>query len=73
MKAGGFVNGIRLLREAKKNGMQTMIGCMVETTLGLELAYIVAQITDYADLDSFMLLKNENYQILKEQNGFISY
>ena len=35
MKAGSYMNGIRLLTEARKRGMKTMIGCMVETTLGI--------------------------------------
>src|SRR6185436_4179969 len=38
MKAGGYLNGIKLLKEAKKAGMKTMIGCMVETTLGISSA-----------------------------------
>ena len=69
MKAGGFMNGIRLLKEAKKNGMQTMIGCMVETTLGISSAMRLCSLADYADLDSFILIRNEPYSLVRETNG----
>jgi L-alanine-DL-glutamate epimerase-like enolase superfamily enzyme len=69
MKAGGYLNGIRLLKEAKKNNMQTMIGCMVETTLGISSAMNLCSMTDYVDLDSFLLVKNEPYKLAEEKEG----
>ncbi len=69
MKAGGYLNGIRLLREAKKQNMQTMIGCMVETTLGISSGLNLCSLADYADLDSFLLVKNEPYHRIEERNG----
>ncbi len=69
MKAGGYYNGIRLLREAKENNMQTMIGCMVETTLGISSAMNLSSLADYVDLDSFLLLKKEPFGLVEETNG----
>ena len=69
MKAGGFLNGIRLLKEARKSGMQTMIGCMVETTLGISSAMRLCSLVDYADLDSFIYIRNEPFSLVKEYNG----
>ena len=69
MKAGGFMNGIRLLKEARNSGMRTMIGCMVETTLGISSAMRLCSLVDYADLDSFILVRNEPFGLVKEQNG----
>jgi L-alanine-DL-glutamate epimerase-like enolase superfamily enzyme len=69
MKAGGFLNGIRLLQESRKHGLKTMIGCMVETTLGISSAMRLCSLADYADLDSFLLIKNEPYGLVKEKNG----
>ncbi len=71
MKAGGYLNGIRLLNEAKARGMQTMVGCMVETTLGMSGAWALCGITDYADLDGYMVIKNEPFGLLKEENGLV--
>jgi len=73
MKAGGYLNGIRLLREAKANNMKTMIGCMVETSLGISSAMHLCSLADYADLDSFLLLKNEPYNLIKENKGELKF
>jgi len=72
MKAGGFLNGIRLLREAKSHGLKTMIGCMVETGLGISSGYYLSSLADYLDLDSFLMLKNDPYPYLNEKDGILS-
>ncbi len=69
MKAGGYLNAIRLLQQAKEQNMQTMIGCMVETTLGISSAMNLCALADYADLDSFLLVKNEPYEKIEEREG----
>jgi L-alanine-DL-glutamate epimerase-like enolase superfamily enzyme len=73
MKAGGYLNGIRLLKEAKKLNMQTMIGCMVETTLGISSAMNLGSLADYKDLDSFLLVKSEPYGLAREESGSLSF
>ncbi|MFA9214820.1 MAG: dipeptide epimerase [Candidatus Methylacidiphilales bacterium] len=69
MKAGGYLNGLRLIHEAKKYGFKTMVGCMVETTLGMSGAYAFTGLTNFSDLDGYMLINNEPYQLLVEENG----
>jgi L-alanine-DL-glutamate epimerase-like enolase superfamily enzyme len=69
MKAGSFVNGIRMINEAKQRNLQTMVGCMVETTLGIQGAFYLAALTDYADLDGCLIVADEPYHLLKESNG----
>jgi L-Ala-D/L-Glu epimerase len=71
MKAGGYIRGKEILQDARKNSMQTMIGCMVETTLGISSALNLCALADYADLDSFMLVKDEPFQLLTENQGTI--
>ena len=71
MKAGGYVNGLRLLKEARQHQMKTMIGCMVETTLGISSAMNLCAMTDYADLDSFIILKEEPFGLIKEEAGIL--
>jgi L-alanine-DL-glutamate epimerase-like enolase superfamily enzyme len=73
MKAGGYLNGIALLREAHKAGLKTMIGCMVETTLGIQSAMRLSSLADYIDLDSFLLIKNEPFGLVKENNGKLEF
>jgi L-alanine-DL-glutamate epimerase-like enolase superfamily enzyme len=72
MKAGGYLNGIRILNEAKNRNMKTMIGCMVETTLGISSAMYLCAGVDYVDLDGFLIVKNEPYKLLAENNGVLS-
>jgi L-alanine-DL-glutamate epimerase-like enolase superfamily enzyme len=69
MKAGGYMNGIRLLNEAKQHNLQTMIGCMVETTLAISSAMNLAALADYLDLDSFLVVKNESFGLVTEESG----
>ena len=71
MKAGGYINAIRLLKEAQAQKMKTMIGCMVETTLGISSGLNLCSLTDYADLDSFLAVKNEPFGLVKENGGIL--
>lgn len=72
MKAGGYLNGLRLIYEAKKHGFKTMVGCMVETTLGMSGAYAFSGLCNLVDLDGYMLIKNEPFNLLSEKNGEIT-
>lgn len=69
MKAGSYRNAIFLLREAKRIGMSTMIGCMVETSLAISCGMRLTSLCDYADLDSFLLVRNEPFGLIKEEEG----
>ncbi len=72
MKAGGYMNAMRQLNEAKANNMKTMIGCMVETTLAISSGLNLCSLADYADLDSFLVVKNEPYGLVKEEKGILA-
>jgi L-alanine-DL-glutamate epimerase-like enolase superfamily enzyme len=72
MKAGGYLNGLRILQEARRRKMKTMVGCMVETTLGIHSAWNLCAGVDYADLDGCLILANEPFELLKESNGYIT-
>jgi L-alanine-DL-glutamate epimerase-like enolase superfamily enzyme len=72
MKAGGYLNGLRLIYEAKKHGFKTMVGCMVETTLGMSGAYAFSGLCNLSDLDGYMLVKNEAFNLLSEKNGEVT-
>jgi L-alanine-DL-glutamate epimerase-like enolase superfamily enzyme len=71
MKSGGYLNGLRIINEAKQLGLKTMVGCMVETTLGMSGAWALCGLTDYADLDGYMIIKDEPFAILSEENGWV--
>ena len=73
MKAGGYLQGIKILNEARARGLKTMIGCMVETRIGIASAMNVCYNIDYIDLDGFLILKEEPFGLVKEKNGALYF
>lgn len=69
MKAGGLLNGISLLKQARKHGLQTMVGCMIETSLGISDALQLSAGVDWVDLDGFMVIANEPFGLVTEAKG----
>ena len=72
MKSGGPVQALRQIKEAKGLGMKIMLGCMVETSLGISMALNISENVDYFDLDGFMFLKADPYCLVTEQRGVLS-
>lgn len=73
MKAGGYLKAVKQLRQAKSLGMKTMLGCMVETSLGISSALNISGGVDYFDLDGCLLIKNDPFKLVSEENGKIFY
>jgi glutamate racemase len=73
MKAGGYMRAVKQLRQAKLLGLKTMLGCMVETSLGISSALNISGGVDFFDLDGCLLIKNDPYKLVSEENGKIFY
>lgn len=58
-KCGGLTPAIEMLRRARRLRMKTMIGCMVESSIGISGAAQLLPLLDYADLDGAVLLRDE--------------
>lgn len=69
MKSGGYMKAIKQLRDAKEMGLKTMIGCMVETSIGISSAMNIAHGVDYYDLDGSLLLEKEPFNLITEEKG----
>jgi L-Ala-D/L-Glu epimerase len=69
MKAGGYLNGLNILNQARNQGLKTMIGCMIETSLGISSAMNICHNINYIDLDGFFIIKNEPFKLATEKNG----
>ncbi len=69
MKAGGYLRALKQLKGAKELGLKVMLGCMVETSLGISSAMKIAHNFDYFDLDGFMYLKKDPFNLVSEENG----
>ncbi|MCP4171209.1 MAG: dipeptide epimerase [Fuerstiella sp.] len=58
-KCGGLTPAVRMLQQARSSGMKTMVGCMVESTVGISAAAQLLPLLDYADLDGAVLLAED--------------
>lgn len=72
MKAGSYGQALRQIEQAQSMGLKTMLGCMVETSLGINSALNIAHGVDYFDLDSFLFFKQDPYGLVQESNGILS-
>lgn len=73
MKSGGYLKALKQLRQAKMLGLKTMLGCMVETSLGISSALNISGGVDFYDLDGCLLIKDDPYKLVSEENGKIFY
>ena len=69
MKAGGYLKAMQQLRTASGLGLKTMLGCMIETSLGISSAFNLAHGVDYIDLDSVLFLESDPYNLILEEHG----
>ena len=60
-KCGGVGPALQMIRRAHSLGMKVMLGCMVETSIGIAAAAAVAAEVDWLDLDGNLLLAADPY------------
>jgi L-alanine-DL-glutamate epimerase-like enolase superfamily enzyme len=58
-KSGGIREAVRMVHAARALGLGVMIGCMLETGLGIAAACPVASLCDHVDLDGNLLLAED--------------
>ena len=73
VKTGGISGGFDALKAARKAGLKTMIGCMIETSILINAAAHLAELCDYMDVDGNILITNDPYIGLTSENGVISF
>ena len=71
-KCGGITPAARMLRRARVLGMQTMIGCMVESSVGISAAAQLLPLLDFADLDGAELLAGDAADGVRITNGSVA-
>ncbi len=73
VKCGGLTPARRMISEAKKLGMKTMVGCMTESTVGISaIAHLLPQL-DFVDMDGGLLLAEDIATGITINNGVIHY
>jgi L-alanine-DL-glutamate epimerase-like enolase superfamily enzyme len=61
-KCGGPREGLRMIHTARACGLRVMMGCMLESTLGIAPAAHLSPLLDYADLDGAALLAADPFE-----------
>tara|TARA_R110000868_G_scaffold21326_2_gene88609 strand:+ start:7393 stop:8403 length:1011 start_codon:yes stop_codon:yes gene_type:complete len=73
VKCGGLTPGRRMIQEAKKLGLKTMVGCMTESSVGISaIAHLLPQL-DYVDMDGALLLAEDIANGVTIKEGKINY
>ena len=70
-KCGGIRGALAMVHTARAHGMRLMLGCMVETSLGISAAAHVSGLFDFLDLDGAMLLAADPFEGLGYAEGRI--
>lgn len=61
-KCGSLREAVRIAHAARAHGMKVMLGCMIESTLGIAAAVQLAPLMDYVDLDGAALLAEDPFR-----------
>ena len=58
-KSGGIREAIRMAHAARALGLRVMLGCMIESGLGIAAGCVVAPLCDHVDLDGNLLIAED--------------
>ena len=71
-KAGGLREALRMIHAARALGLRVMLGCMVESQLGIAPAAQIASLADDVDLDGHFLITESNFTGLRFEDGRVT-
>lgn len=60
-KCGGIRPAVQMIHTARAAGLKIMLGCMVETSVGIAAAAHLAPLVDAVDLDGHLLLSDDPF------------
>ncbi len=73
VKTGGVSAGYAALQAARKAGLKTMLGCMIESSILISAAAHLAELCDYLDVDGNILITNDPYLGVTAEKGILSF
>jgi L-alanine-DL-glutamate epimerase-like enolase superfamily enzyme len=68
-KCGGIREAVRMIHTARALGLKVMLGCMIESSVGIAAAAHIGSLADYLDLDGNLLLENDPYEGIRVDQG----
>ena len=72
MKSGGISEAIRIVHTARAFGLQTMLGCMSESSLSIAAGVHIGPLFDHLDLDSHLNTADDPIIGLEFENGRVT-
>jgi L-alanine-DL-glutamate epimerase-like enolase superfamily enzyme len=73
VKTGGVSMAFETLSAARKLGLKTMIGCMIETSVLISAAAHLAELADHLDIDGNILITNDPFLGVTSEKGILSF
>jgi len=71
-KCGSLREAVRMIAIARAHGMMVMVGCMIESSLGITAAAHFTPLVDIVDLDGAALLANDPFQGASIDDGRVT-
>jgi len=71
-KAGGIASAFSLISACKGRGLQVLLGCMVESSLGIAAGLQLAGLANYVDLDGALLLAEDPFTGISVEGDLLS-
>ena len=72
VKCGGITPARRMVRRGRELGCRIMVGCMLESSALIAAGALLAQKTEYADLDGAWLLSDDPFRGWDFERGILS-
>ncbi len=69
MKCTGLREAMRMINTARALNLKVMMGCMIETAVGISAGAHIAPLLDYADLDGNVLISNDPFDGVRNIKG----
>jgi L-Ala-D/L-Glu epimerase len=73
VKTGGVSMAYDTLQAARKAGLKTMLGCMIETSVMISAGAHLAELCDYLDVDGNLLITNDPFVGVTAKKGILSF
>jgi L-Ala-D/L-Glu epimerase len=70
-KTGGIREAVRMVHAARALGLVVMLGCMIESSLGISAGGQFASLCDFVDLDGHLLISDDPTEGLGLEDGRI--
>jgi L-alanine-DL-glutamate epimerase-like enolase superfamily enzyme len=68
-KSGGVREAVRMAHSARALGLGVMLGCMIESSIGIAAACQIASLCDHVDLDGNLLLADDPWEGVELVDG----